>query len=361
MRITFHSPPPNYSGGVRVIAEYAARLKKRGHEVAIVFVPRRHPGWRNRLRTLIRERRWLRHHHRAPSHYDDLDVKMIMLDERRKVTDEDVPDADVIVATYWNTAPQVMKLSPRKGAKAYFIQHYEAWQPEDKNDVDRTWQMPLHKIVVCEWLGRLAEELGDSDYTLAPNSVDLDVFRAPERERNDTPCVGWMYSLAAWKGCDVIHAAVEKARREIPELRTIAFGMSPPPQMSDLPEGTEFHLQPEQEEIPRIYASCDAWLFGSRSEGFGLPILEAMACRTPVIGTPAGAAPELLSEECGTIVRTEDPEDMARAIVELCRMPAEEWKQMSTRAYRKAQAYTWEDATDRFEQGLVRAIEKSRG
>jgi len=44
-----------------------------------------------------------------------------------------------------------------------------------------------------------------------------------------------------------------------------------------------------------------------------LPILEAMACRTPVIGTPAGPAPELLGAGGGILVRPEDPADMAMA------------------------------------------------
>ena len=70
-----------------------------------------------------------------------------------------------------------------------------------------------------------------------------------------------------------------------------------------LPRDTEFHLRPPQDRIRDIYSKCDAWLFGSRSEGFGLPILEAMACRTPVIGTPAGAAPELLGDGRGILSR----------------------------------------------------------
>ncbi|MGC8714943.1 MAG: glycosyltransferase [Leptodesmis sp.] len=49
------------------------------------------------------------------------------------------------------------------------------------------------------------------------------------------------------------------------------------------------------------YSACDAWLFPSRYEAVGLPILEAMACRTPVIGTPAGIAPEMLSDGAGIL------------------------------------------------------------
>ena len=62
------------------------------------------------------------------------------------------------------------------------------------------------------------------------------------------------------------------------------------------------------------------WLFGAREEGFELPILEAMACRTPVLGTPAGAALELLVDGAGILVPREDPDAMARAIVEVCQM-----------------------------------------
>lgn len=38
------------------------------------------------------------------------------------------------------------------------------------------------------------------------------------------------------------------------------------------------------------------WLFTSLEEGFGLPILEAMACGTPVVASRAGAAPDLIRD-----------------------------------------------------------------
>jgi glycosyltransferase involved in cell wall biosynthesis len=45
-----------------------------------------------------------------------------------------------------------------------------------------------------------------------------------------------------------------------------------------------------------VYADCDVWLFASFSEGFGLPIIEAMACRCPVVATRAGCAPDVIKE-----------------------------------------------------------------
>ena len=59
------------------------------------------------------------------------------------------------------------------------------------------------------------------------------------------------------------------------------------------------------------------WLFPSRSEGFGLPILEAMACRTPVIGTTTGAAPEILACGAGILVDIDDAKMMANAIIHI--------------------------------------------
>jgi len=85
-----------------------------------------------------------------------------------------------------------------------------------------------------------------------------------------------------------------------------------------------------------------------------------MACRTPVIGTPAGAAPELLANGAGMLVNPEDPEDMARAIVRMCQLSNTEWRTMSDTAYAKVRNYTWDDAFERFEAALRTAVERSK-
>jgi glycosyltransferase involved in cell wall biosynthesis len=80
-----------------------------------------------------------------------------------------------------------------------------------------------------------------------------------------------------------------------------------------------------------------------------------MACRTPVIGFPSGAAPELLANGAGLLVRPQDPSDMARAIESIARMDNAAWRAMSDKAHAVASRYTWDDATDRFEAALLRA------
>ena len=127
---------------------------------------------------------------------------------------------------------------------------------------------------------------------------------------------------------------------------------------NNLPADTRYTSNPAQDRIKDIYASCDAWLFASRSEGFGLPILEAMACRTPVIATPAGAAPELVAAGGGIIIEPENPESMAAAIVRMARMSEHEWRTISDAAHDIAGRYTWDDATDLFEAALRAALQQ---
>jgi glycosyltransferase involved in cell wall biosynthesis len=115
-------------------------------------------------------------------------------------------------------------------------------------------------------------------------------------------------------------------------------------------------MRPAQDQIKNIYGKCDVWLVGSRSEGFGLPILEAMACRTPVISTPTGAAPELTAPGGGVLVPMDDPSAMAKEIQRIVQLPDEQWRAMSDIAHQTATKYTWEDATTLFEAALERAI-----
>ncbi|MEO1237800.1 MAG: glycosyltransferase family 4 protein, partial [Planctomycetota bacterium] len=284
-------------------------------------------------------------------------VELRVLPTRRPVADGDLPDADVTVATWWETAEWVAALSPSKGAKVYFVQHDERQvQPGQAAAVEATWRLPMAKLLVAQWLEPVLREHGaGDDMAVVPNSVDLEQFHAPPRERGEPARVGLMYSDKAFKGVDVALEAYRLAREQMPDLELLAFGKDDPYPHLPLPDGAVYEQDPPQERLRELYAACDAWLFASRSEGFGLPILEAMACRTPVVATPAGAAPELLAGGGGRLVAMGDADRMAAAVVDLCGGAARGWRSASEAAHATATGYTWDDATARFEQTLAAA------
>ena len=78
-------------------------------------------------------------------------------------------------------------------------------------------------------------------------------------------------------------------------------------------------LLPE-EDLPAFYTAAAVFVFPSLFEGFGLPIVEAMACGAPVVASNRAAMPELVGD-AGLLV---DPEDvgamadaMARVLLDL--------------------------------------------
>jgi len=158
--------------------------------------------------------------------------------------------------------------------------------------------------------------------------------------------------------CNVALEAFALAAKQSPELRLLAFGEHGPIPELPLPAHTEYYARPPQDRLRELYARCDAWLFSSRTEGFGMPILEAMACRTPVIGTPAGAAPELLEHGGGMLVAADNPREMAAAIQHVAKLENDAWLRMSDRAYETAICYDWETAAVQFETALRTAIKK---
>ncbi len=364
MRITLFVGRADLGGGARVIATYAERLQQRGHEVMVVARPPRTPSLRERIRSAFTGRPLPAHTQPSPSYFEERNFRFHLLDQYRPATAADVPDADVVVATWWETAEWVATFPPSKGVKVYFLQGYEIFpgiSPDVAQRLDATWRLPLHKIAVAQWLVSLARDtFGDENVDLVPNSVDLNQFNAPPRTKQPVPTVGVMYSTVTYfKGCDISLQAFRLAAKRVPGLKLISFSTERPSDRLPLPEGTEFVLQPPQERIRDLYARCDAWLFGSRAEGFGLPLLESMACRTPVIATPAGAAPELLAGGGGILVKPEDSAAMAEAISTISGLSEAAWHDMSDKAHATASRYTWEDATDRFEAALRTALERS--
>lgn len=364
MRITFVLPHAGLAGGIRVVAIYADRLARRGHDVCVVSTPCRVPSVGQKLKSLLKGRGWPKAEQGGPSHFDGLDVSHRVLERFRPVVDTDVPDADVVVATWWETAEWVASLSASKGAKVHFLQGDDRvglkYNPNLIPRVERTWRLPFEKVAVSRWVSdQVRSVIGQFPVELVPNGVDTEQFCVPPRGKQPLPTIGLMYSPVAFKGCDVSLAAIAGVRKLIPALRVVAFGSQQPCEGLEMPQGAEYHHRPPQASIGAIYAKCDAWLFGSRCEGFGLPILEAMACRTPVIATPAGAAPELLAGGGGILVKPEDPQSMADAIMHVAQMTDRQWQGMSDAAYATAMRYSWDDATSLFEKALERAVERA--
>jgi glycosyltransferase involved in cell wall biosynthesis len=351
MRITFLLPSDNLTGGNRVVAIYAQQLMARGHQVLVVTCAPDRLSWREKLRALVR-RDWpaLRNDGVAqPGHIELSGVPHKILERPRAIEASDVPDADIIIATWWETAAWMHGMPAAKGRKVHLIQGYEVWlAPQATSQVQAALKLPNLKIAISSELKQTIEEqLGDLGITVVPNAVDLTQFNAPRRSKQQTPTVGFVYAVARIKGADICTRACELARLQVPQLKVVAFGADQPSAEVPVPSGTEFFYRPAQGELRDVYAQCDAWLFGSRLDSFGLPILEAMACRTPVIAVPIGAASDLLGDGTGVLVAKESPEAMAAAIVALCRQSADQWECASERAYRRAHGYSWDDAADR--------------
>jgi glycosyltransferase involved in cell wall biosynthesis len=331
---------------------YARLLRERGHDVLVISQPAPRPDLKQRLKSLLSSGRLMPYPPAAPF----LDgVRHKVLERPRPVADSDLPDADVVVATWWETAFWVAALSPEKGRKIYFVQHHEVHQHQPWQISRGSYYLPLKKIAVSQWLADvMARDYGDADVVLVRNSVDLRQFHAPRRDRQLVPTVGLMYSPLHYKGVDLSLCAIEKARQRLPDLKIVAFGAHAPVPQLPLPRGCTYCRNPGQDELRSIYSGCDVWLFGSRKEGFGLPLLEAMACRTPVVAARAGAAPDLIRDGVnGYVVDTDDSDALADRLVGILALPQDDWQAMSDAAFATAKVYSWNGATDLFEKAIA--------
>ena len=368
LRITFVMPHVGLEGGTRVCAIYAERLAAKGHHVSVVSCGRRarpHPlKYRIKCRVLDFLRHGLRPAPARPTHFDALPHLHRRLDTAGPITADDVPDADVVVATWWETAYWVADYPASKGAKVHFIQHDERIMARDDNERRRTgevWRLPdFERVVVAEWLGDLGRREFGADATLVGNAVDTTMFDAPPRGRGRPFTVSMMYSLAPFKAVEVATRAVEIARKSVPDLRVTAFGEREAAVELPLPAGTIYARHPSPAALRDLYAGSDAYLFASRCEGFGLPILEAMACRTPVVATRTGAAPELVGEGGGRLADVEDADALAAGIVELATSPEEAWRAASDVAYATARRHDWATAAGQFE-AVLHKVARSHG
>jgi len=94
------------------------------------------------------------------------------------------------------------------------------------------------------------------------------------------------------------------------------------------------------EELVTFYAACDIFVFPSWYEGFGLPVLEAMACGRAVACSNAAALPEV-ADAAAIFFRPDSIEEMARAMRDLL-LDVELRGRMEKLGQKRAAAFQWE-------------------
>ncbi|MGC8838071.1 MAG: glycosyltransferase family 4 protein, partial [Anaerolineae bacterium] len=93
---------------------------------------------------------------------------------------------------------------------------------------------------------------------------------------------------------------------------------------------------------PALYTLAEFFVFPSWYEGFGLPVLEAMACGTPVIASRRASLPEIVGD-AGLLVDPEDEGELASAMAHLWHS-AEARQAWAERALERASRFRWEEA-----------------
>jgi glycosyltransferase involved in cell wall biosynthesis len=113
-----------------------------------------------------------------------------------------------------------------------------------------------------------------------------------------------------------------------------------------------------EEDLPRYYQAADFFVLPTRElEGFGLVILEAMACGTPVLGTPIGAIPETVGLFSKNLLfEGTRSEDMGKKLEDVINRP--ENYRFDLQACRKfvEERYSWAKMADAFEREVMSLV-----
>lgn len=94
------------------------------------------------------------------------------------------------------------------------------------------------------------------------------------------------------------------------------------------------------DDLPALMSGASGFVLPSLFEGFGLPVLEAMACGTPVLVSRSSSLPEIVGD-CGIIVDPYSVESIAEGIRALCH-ETERTQDLALRARERARGFTWE-------------------
>ena len=174
---------------------------------------------------------------------------------------------------------------------------------------------------------------GFQNVKLWSRGVDMDIFRPQESKRLDTNPPIYLYvgrvavekNVEAFLGLDLPGSkwvvgtgpAIDGIRARFPEVNYLGLL--------------------DREELAKVYAAADVFVFPSKTDTFGLVLLEAMACGLPVAAYPVTGPRDVIGNSNAGVLH----EDLRTACLEALKLKRED-------AVARASLFTWRAATEQF-------------
>lgn len=179
--------------------------------------------------------------------------------------------------------------------------------------------------------------------------VDSEKFYPIASEENEIPILGMISRIDTGKGWEDFVNALDLLKMKGMRFRAIIAGQGlEEKQMMEmikdlnLTDTIDFLGLVKQDELVHLYNTMDAFVFPTKreAESLGLVGLEAMSCRTPVIGSDiAGLKTYIKHEVNGLLYPPGNVEKLAESIERYLQFPAQRKEEIKEQAYKTAQAY----------------------
>jgi glycosyltransferase involved in cell wall biosynthesis len=199
--------------------------------------------------------------------------------------------------------------------------------------------------------GEVVELLGVPEERVAVAYPGVDPRFRLDGERADLggPYVLSVATLEPRKNLPALVEAFSLLRQRHPELTLVLAGLSGWEDRPVAAEGVRLLGYVPDGELARLYRGAAAFAYPSRFEGFGIPVVEALACGTPAV---VSSHPSL-DEACGDVALRADPEDpeaFAAALEDALAAPREAGVEHASR-------FTWQACGEAVLAGYESAID----
>jgi len=211
-----------------------------------------------------------------------------------------------------------------------------------------------HRFVVSKfWQKELRNEYG-LDSTVTYNGMDISDFsRLPPRTAGQ-PTILFVGGLEPRKGLEYLIRAMKRVADVVPDVKLVAVaktgfrGTDQWHMYKTIAEDLnilgriEYNESVDESTLLQFYSNCDVLVLPSKTEGWGLSLMEAMACGKPVVASRAGGIPELVRDNVdGILVDSGDVRWLAEAIVRLLKNPGLR-DRMGTAGRERATQFSWD-------------------